>query len=118
MEGSHFIQNKELLKLSEQQFVDCDFDKKGNKGCKGGEPQLAFEYAKTNPIELESDYPYTSGEGKETHDCKYDASKGKVSVASVNNVPKRSNDQLMAAIAKQPVAVGIDASCNAFQYYD
>jgi len=48
--------------------VDCS--KEGdNNGCKGGEPQKAFKYAMTNPIELETDYPYTSGEGKETGVC-------------------------------------------------
>jgi len=68
MEGAHYIKTANLVKLSEQQFVDCS--KEGdNNGCKGGEPQKAFKYAMTNPIELETDYPYTSGEGKETGIC-------------------------------------------------
>lgn len=33
MEGAHFIKTKELVKLSEQQCVDCDDD---SQGCKGG----------------------------------------------------------------------------------
>lgn len=33
MEGQHFVQTGELLKLSEQQCVDCDSD---SMGCRGG----------------------------------------------------------------------------------
>lgn len=91
MEGAHFIKTGNLVKLSEQQFVDCS--KEGdNNGCKGGEPQKAFEYATTNPIELETDYPYTSGDGTETGVCSADKTKGAVSVTSQVAVAKSDND--------------------------
>jgi cathepsin L len=41
MEGAHFVKTKELLKLSEQQCVDCqDLD----YGCKGGMPEDCMLY--------------------------------------------------------------------------
>jgi len=57
MEGAHFLKTTALLKLSEQQFVDCDPQ---SDGCDGGLEMYAFEYAKENPQELEKDYPYTA----------------------------------------------------------
>ena len=97
MEGSHFLKTGNLVKLSEQQFVECDHG--SNKGCDGGEEKAAFTYAMTHPVELESDYPYTSGEGK-SGTCSYDKTKGVVSVVSQTAVAKNSNKQMKAAIAQ------------------
>ena len=41
IEAAHFIKTGELLKLSEQQFVDCDVGGV-DKGCQGGGPMYAF----------------------------------------------------------------------------
>jgi C1A family cysteine protease len=84
MEAAHFIKTGTLLKLSEQQFVECSHDG-DNNGCNGGEPQLAFKYAMTNPIMLESDYPYTSDKGK-VGTCSYDKTKGQVSTTGQTGV--------------------------------
>lgn len=66
MEGSHFIEKGKLLKLSEQQLVDCS-KKEGNEGCNGGLEVWAFKYAETTAIELEKDYAYR---GKTGRTCK------------------------------------------------
>ena len=50
----------ELLKLSEQQLVDCS---KLNNGCGGGSMQLGFMYFESNEAVAESDYPYTAKDG-------------------------------------------------------
>ena len=71
MEGAHFIATGQLLKLSEQQFVDCD---PNSDGCDGGLEMYAFEYAESHPQELETAYPYTAL----TQKCKASASAGKV----------------------------------------
>jgi len=63
MESSHAILTNKLLKLSEQQLVDCS-GKYGNEGCNGGMEIDAFRYAKSNPIQLESSYPYTGRDGR------------------------------------------------------
>ncbi|KAG2492278.1 hypothetical protein HYH03_009518 [Edaphochlamys debaryana] len=51
--------------LSTQQLVDCsitapELPGDGNNGCDGGLPEIAFSYAKTQGILLETDYPYSS----------------------------------------------------------
>ena len=84
IESSHAIQKGELLKLSEQQFVDCS--KGGNEGCNGGLEIWAFQYAEKSKLELESDYGYTARDGK----CKYDAAKSKVGVTTYAAVPPKS----------------------------
>lgn len=63
LEGAHYIATGELLSLSEQQFVDCATEKYDNAGCGGGLSANAFEYALTNTVELEADYPYTAEDG-------------------------------------------------------
>ena len=110
MEGAHKIKTGSLLKLSEQQFVDCSTR---NSGCNGGDQKVAFKYAESNAIMKEGAYSYTGVEGS----CKYDSTKGKVSVSSIATVPNNDVSQLKAAINKQPVAVSVDASCRAFSYY-
>ena len=79
MEGQHFVQSGELLKLSEQQCVDCDGD---SMGCSGGWYFWAWDWLADHKTMKESDYPYTSGStGKETA-CAYDESKGVTNVSS------------------------------------
>merc|ERR1712210_301743 len=75
MEGAHFIATGELLSLSEQQFVSCAHN--GNMGCMGGIMDKAFEWAETNAIETESDYPYKGWLGQ-LAGCKTNEALGKV----------------------------------------
>jgi len=110
MEGEHFLKTGKLLKLSEQQFVDCDPQ---SEGCDGGLEAYAFQYAKKNPQELESDYKYTMRTGK----CKAESKKELVSATSYTAVPKKSDKQLKAAIDQQPTCVSVDAETD-FQFYD
>lgn len=110
MEGAHKIASGNLLSLSEQQFVDCSTR---NSGCNGGWPTRAFEYAESNPIELETNYRYTGRDGR----CSYSKSKGEVSVRSYKNVSRNSSSALLSAIQQQPVSVVIAASSRAFQSY-
>jgi xylem cysteine proteinase len=105
MEGAHFLSTGKLLKLSEEQFVQCDPQ---SDGCDGGLEMYAFEYAKKNAQELETDYPYTSGTGR-TGSCKAKKAKELVEATSYAAVPKKSSAQLKAAITAQPTCVSVDA---------
>merc|ERR1711988_935575 len=112
MEGAHQIKTGNLLSLSEQQLVDCS---KQNNGCNGGLMDYAFEYSKKSPLELESEYKYKAKKGH----CEYKEAEGKVSAESFHDVtPSRSSPkQLMAAVAKQPVSIAVEADKRVFQLY-
>lgn len=110
MESAHAIKHGKLYKLSEQNFVSCV-----RGGCNGGNYSTAWNYAKTNPIESESDYPYTSGRGV-TGSCKYNKSKGIGGTTGYHSVGS-SVDAMKTAIATQPVSVSIEADTNYFQSY-
>jgi len=110
IEGAVQIKGGSLQVFSEQQLVDCS-DK--NSGCEGGLMDLAFEYAKTNPLMHEADYPYTAVGGK----CKFDTSKAVARVTDYKDVAKGDADQLRAALAIGPVSVGIEADQLKFQFY-
>jgi C1A family cysteine protease len=60
VEGAMFISTGQLQSYSEQQLVDCS---QQNSGCNGGLMDYAFQYIETNPLALESAYPYTARQG-------------------------------------------------------
>jgi len=110
MEGAHKIATGSLVSLSEQQLVDCS---KKNYGCNGGLQELAFDYCKTSPLELESSYPYTGRDGS----CKFDKTKSKVKINSWSKVTPKSASAMKEALAKAPLAVSIEADKSVFQSY-
>lgn len=112
IEGHHQIKTGTLLSLSEQQLVDCS-TKYGNEGCNGGEMYEAFEYAETNALELESEYPYEGVDGR----CRATSNGGKVKTTTYHRVQADSVAQLKAAIAQGPVSVAIEADTSSFQFY-
>ena len=112
VEGADAIKTGSLKSFSEQQLVSCS---KQNNGCNGGLMDYAFAYIKTNPLELESTYPYTSGTGR-VSTCSYSKAKGVGTVSSFTDV-RQTVSQLKAAITQQPVSVAIEADQFAFQSY-
>ena len=121
LEGAHFIAASELLSFSEQQLVDCAsiLQGYGNLGCFGGLQTYAYEYYEDGYMaELESVYPYTSGNGSMSLDCKYDSlSKTAVTVSKYTNVTPNNPTQMQAALVQQPLAVAIEADKMVFQTY-
>jgi C1A family cysteine protease len=110
LEGAHFIKSGELLKLSEQQFVDCD---KTSSGCNGGLEIWAFNYAEKNAIETEKTYPYV---GKDTT-CTSKKASGVVNAVSHKAVKAKSVSALKSAVQAGPTCVSVDAANNYFQGY-
>jgi len=110
MEGAYFMKNKSLPSLSEQQLVDCA-TKEGNQGCNGGLMDYAFDYAKANKMDSESDYPYKGRDGK----C---AAKGTVDMlSSYEDVTPEDPEALATALKNGPVSVAVDGASLAFQFY-
>lgn len=113
VEGINAITNGQLISLSEQQLVDCS-QSYGDNGCEGGLMDNAFSYiAAGNPLETESEYPYTAQDGT----CNYDQSEGQVSISNHVDVAQYDPNQLLAAVAQQPVSVAIEADQAVFQSY-
>lgn len=110
MEAAHFFHTGELLNLSEQQVVDCDFF---DQGCSGGEMNNVFMYSFKNPLMLTTDYEYKGVKGT----CTADWSKGKASMTGMIDVDTMSIPALKTALSKRPISVGIQANEDAFQFY-
>ncbi|GJY27046.1 low-temperature-induced cysteine proteinase-like protein [Tanacetum coccineum] len=81
IESAHALVTGELIRLSEQELVDCDnFD----HGCDGGNMDNAFRWViKNGGIDTEADYPYTSTNG---YAGKCIISKAKHVVASLSSI--------------------------------
>lgn len=90
--------------------MDCNTT---NYGCNGGDKGLAFKYAETNMMELESSYPYTAMDGS----CKYNAGLGVLNVTDYTYVTVENIDALKSAIDGRPVSVSIQANEPVFQLY-
>ena len=71
VESSYCISSGELLKLSEQQLIDCQGEEFQSHGCNGGSSFLAFDYLTQAGQELESVYPYASQVSGEPTACTY-----------------------------------------------
>uniref|UniRef100_A0AC34RHS9 Uncharacterized protein n=1 Tax=Panagrolaimus sp. JU765 TaxID=591449 RepID=A0AC34RHS9_9BILA len=61
IESQHAIKTAELVDLSEQQLIDCEWV---SQGCNFGFVTPAFEYVKNNGQVLAKDYPYTDNRTK------------------------------------------------------
>jgi C1A family cysteine protease len=115
VEGAWAVSTGKLVDLSEQQLVDCATGLSyGSHGCSGGQMDGAFKYIIENGQCALSSYPYTSGTGKEGT-CQKCSSVAHVS--SCSDVKPNDQISLKAAVAKQPVAIAIEADTRYFQSY-
>ena len=98
------ISKGQLLDLSEEFLVDCASGAGYfNMGCNGGQPDSAFKYMINNGQCTESS-------------CQKCATAG-VSFSSCSDVTPKDQVALAAAVAKQPVAIAIEADTRYFQSY-
>lgn len=118
VEGAVFLATGKLQELSKENLVDCDNSPlSGDKGCNGGLPLRAYEYVKDHGLCSEADYPYAAGNGSATecHACASPAVKPNV-ITGGQQVGTNQQD-LLAAVTKQPVSVAVEADKMAFQHY-
>uniref|UniRef100_A0A0E0LG63 Uncharacterized protein n=1 Tax=Oryza punctata TaxID=4537 RepID=A0A0E0LG63_ORYPU len=109
VEGIHQITTGELVSLSEQQLLDCS----NNGGCTtGGSLEKAFQYmANSGGVTTEADYPYQATQGT----CQ--SSGVAATISGYQRVNRNDEGALAAAVASQPVSVGIEGSGPMFQHY-
>ncbi|KAH8307749.1 hypothetical protein KR044_012241 [Drosophila immigrans] len=105
LEGQHFIKNRQLVSLSEQNLVDCSQD---NNGCDGGWPETALNFIKDNGgVNTEVSYPYEDRVGK----CRFNPANVGANVTGTVLVDSGDESALAAAVAeKGPVSVAVDGS--------
>ena len=109
MESAHWQKTGTLLKLSEQNIVDCD---EAGAGCGGGYATDVFNYAAYDAQMLLADYPYTGTDDK----CAYEASKGAVKADGWRSSKSGSVEQLKASIASAVTSVRVHVG-NSFKAY-
>jgi len=111
MESMWHIKTGATVDLSEQEWVDCDT---GNYGCNGGWMNTAFNYAKTNAIAAETDYPYNARDNT----CAKGNITGIVNTTGYVNVSRYSPSALQTAVRNVgPVTVAVQAYSQLFMYY-
>ncbi|XP_059163577.1 procathepsin L-like [Physella acuta] len=114
IEGQNFKQSRSQNQLSESNLVDCS-RKWGNRGCKGGSMDQAFQYVIDNKgIGTSYSYRYLD----KVQRCKFNASRVGATIKSFKNIESGSEDSLMQAVATVgPISAAIDASVPQFQSY-
>jgi len=117
IESAVYMATKQLPpNLAPQQIVSCDST---DAGCNGGNPVTAYQYVeKAGGLDVESDYPYTSGKSEQTGTCQWSGKK-KVKVTDWKYAIKpcqsgdckgQDEDGLKAAlIAHGPLSIVVNA---------
>lgn len=111
------ISTGQLLDLSEEFLVDCASGVGYfNMGCNGGQPDSAFKYMINNGQCTEASYPYKAGTTKTAGSCQK-CNAAPVHFSGCYDVTPKDQISLMAAVAKQPVVIAIEADTRYFQSY-
>jgi len=114
LEGMFFLKRGELVKLSEQELVDCSWNE-GNGACDGGLDYQAYHYIMKYGLASTDQYGAYQGIDGKCHDTEI---KGK----ALANITKYHNvntvEDLRKAIAfVGPISVSIDASHPSLSFY-
>lgn len=115
VESVTMIKKGQLFNLSEQQLLDCD--RKFNNGCNGGSMASAFDYIHQHGgLASRSQYPYKGfNDGGSCNENL--ASQVQAKLSGFGVVPPKNEVELLKAVVKQPVTVGVDSTCDAFRLY-
>ncbi|KAK7351725.1 hypothetical protein VNO77_11379 [Canavalia gladiata] len=112
IEGINKIVTGSLVSLSEQELIDCDTSY--NSGCDGGLMSYAYQFVIGNHgIDTEEDYPYQARQ----RPCNKDKLRRRVVTIEDYVDVSPNEEELLKAVASQPVSVGICGSERAFQLY-
>jgi len=111
-ESAWFLANHTLIELSPQQVVSCD---DVDQGCNGGDTPTAYQYIiKAGGLELNSIYPYKSGNSGENGPCDFKKADIVASISSwkyVTKAPQSNETAMLTAVANiAPLSICVDAS--------
>ncbi|XP_064470526.1 digestive cysteine proteinase 2-like [Ornithodoros turicata] len=113
LEGALFVKTGRLVRLAEQQLIDCSW-LDGNNGCDGGEDFRAYHYIQAHGLASDEDYGSYLGQDGICHDTK--VNKTIATIKSYVNVT--TVEELRKALANVgPISVSIDASHKSFSFY-
>lgn len=110
IESAYAIKTGQTTRLSKQQIVDCS---QANQGCTGGFLDKGFESMKNaKQIATEASYPYIARDGQ----CRWGSYSPVNNIKGYTRVTTYDEDALMAAVARQPVAVTVAVS-SGWRFY-
>ncbi len=128
LEGLMYKNTGKLISLSEDQLLECD-SHPFQKACNGGNFVYSLDFASTNAITTSALYPYSYTDGhRNTDPCRIGPDPGIFGVVRGNGdatvsdfkgvrfVPE-SEQELKAAVARQPIAAAISGYSRDFQTY-
>ncbi len=110
LEAHNVLKNSDYSTFSEQEIIDCS---QQNKGCKGGQPFLVYDYVKNNGISSNSQYPYTGTQDQ----CRVSSNKtGKFSGVKGYIFAKKGIANLLISANFGPVVV-VSYAPDQLKYY-
>lgn len=110
LESRNAQKTGKLVKLSEQNMVDCS----GSSGCNGGWPNASFQYIIDNEgVNTEEAYPYKAKRG----DCKFNPSAVGATVKEYVKIETGNESDLLDAVADGPVSVALRGVDSVLGFY-
>ncbi|VDM57053.1 unnamed protein product [Angiostrongylus costaricensis] len=111
VESAHAIAKGPLVRLSEQELIDCDTQ---NYGCNGGYRPYAMSFVRKNGLVKEDEYPYR---GADHNECALDVnSTGRVFIHDYRTLSP--NEEIIAdwIATKGPVTFGMNVTKPLYSY--
>lgn len=115
VEGQYFKKTGKLVKLSEQQVLDCSRGEYQGKGCAGGIVRGALGYIKDKGVTTSAKYPYTANDSTPCIQKPLDSVTKIGNYYWPQNIDENYLKNLLTSVG--PVAIAIDASQPSFMSY-
>uniref|UniRef100_T1JWM9 Uncharacterized protein n=1 Tax=Tetranychus urticae TaxID=32264 RepID=T1JWM9_TETUR len=115
IEAAYAQKNGKVVKLSEQNLIDCS---EGAKGCKPYSVGMAYKYAQAKGIDAAKCYPYVSRKDTTEKSCRFNETCSEVKISKYAYIKAHNEEALEAAVSKQVVSATLDAEIQDFYLYN